>query len=131
MPLKNREKTEKAGPGKPTEHTCWPKGQSGNPKGRPPKEKTLSTYLRDAIDLPISALYHAEAKALLGYPKEAPVPEEVKSMSLGELLVRRRVHNGKTAPLDGMFEATSGRRVKRPTLHSRCRCAMRLNIKGI
>ena len=38
----------KVGPGKPPLHTCSKKGQSGNPRGRSPKN--LATLLADALN---------------------------------------------------------------------------------
>jgi hypothetical protein len=38
------------GYGKPPRHTRFQKGQSGNPRGRPPGAKNLSTLLNEALD---------------------------------------------------------------------------------
>src|SRR5215469_1502966 len=38
------------GYGKPPRHTQFKKGQSGNPRGRPPEAKNLSTLLNEALN---------------------------------------------------------------------------------
>src|SRR5438876_8473270 len=41
------------GYGKPPRDACFKKGQSGNPKGRPPGSKNLATLLSDALNNPV------------------------------------------------------------------------------
>ena len=41
------------GYGKPPRHTRFTKGQSGNPRGRPPGAKNLKTLLSEALNEPI------------------------------------------------------------------------------
>ena len=41
------------GYGKPPHHTRFVKGQSGNPKGRPPAAKNVKTLLREALNEPV------------------------------------------------------------------------------
>ena len=41
------------GYGKPPQHTRFPSGQSGNPRGRPSGAKNLKTLLKDALDEPV------------------------------------------------------------------------------
>ena len=41
------------GYGKPPLHTRFKKGQSGNPRGRPPGAKNLSTLLNEALNEPV------------------------------------------------------------------------------
>src|SRR5438874_12382842 len=49
MPSEDRREYE-VGYGKPPRHTRFAKGQSGNPQGRPPGAKNLSTVLRKALN---------------------------------------------------------------------------------
>jgi hypothetical protein len=41
------------GYGKPPRHTQFKRGQSGNPRGRPPGAKNLSTLLNEALNEPV------------------------------------------------------------------------------
>jgi hypothetical protein len=41
------------GYGKPPRHTRFVKGQSGNPRGRPPSAKNLKTLLNEALNQPL------------------------------------------------------------------------------
>jgi hypothetical protein len=52
MPPDN-EDDYKVGYGKPPHHTRFKRGQSGNPRGRPPGAKNLSTLLTEALNEPV------------------------------------------------------------------------------
>src|SRR6267378_69803 len=52
MPPDNKRDYE-VGYGKPPRHTRFTKGQSGNPRGRPPGAKNLKTLLSEALNEPI------------------------------------------------------------------------------
>jgi hypothetical protein len=52
MPSDNKGDFE-VGYGKPPRHTRFKKGQSGNPRGRPPGSKNLSTLLCEALNEPV------------------------------------------------------------------------------
>jgi Family of unknown function (DUF5681) len=47
------ERDYEVGYGKPPRHTRFKKGQSGNPRGRPPGSKNLSTLLCEALNEPV------------------------------------------------------------------------------
>ena len=53
MPRDN-ERDYEVGYGKPPLHTRFKKGQSGNPRGRPPGAKNLSTLLSEALNEPVT-----------------------------------------------------------------------------
>ena len=46
----DRERDYEVGYGKPPRHTRFTKGQSGNPRGRPPGAKNLKTLLSEALN---------------------------------------------------------------------------------
>ena len=52
MPPDNKRDYE-VGYGKPPRHTRFTKGQSGNPRGRPPGAKNLKTLLSEALNEPV------------------------------------------------------------------------------
>ena len=52
MPRDN-ERDYEVGYGKPPRHTRFKSGQSGNPRGRPPGAKNLSTLLTEALNEPV------------------------------------------------------------------------------
>jgi Family of unknown function (DUF5681) len=49
----NQQRDYEVGYGKPPAHTRFKKGQSGNPRGRPPGAKNLKTLLSDALNEPV------------------------------------------------------------------------------
>jgi hypothetical protein len=53
MPRDNKRDDYAVGYGKPPLHTRFKKGQSGNPRGRPPGAKNLSTLLNEALNEPV------------------------------------------------------------------------------
>jgi hypothetical protein len=62
----------KIGRGKPPQHSKWPKGTSGNRKGRPKGSKNLKTILREALTQKV----------------EVKVAGKVKRMPMYEALIR-------------------------------------------
>jgi hypothetical protein len=45
---------DKIGPGHPPKHTRWKEGQSGNPRGRPKKQKALKDLANAELDKKIT-----------------------------------------------------------------------------
>jgi Family of unknown function (DUF5681) len=52
MPRKKKHDYE-VGYGKPPRHSRFPKGQSGNPRGRPSGAKNFATLLKEALNEPV------------------------------------------------------------------------------
>jgi Family of unknown function (DUF5681) len=52
MPHKKKHDYE-VGYGKPPRHSRFPKGQSGNPRGRPSGAKNFATLLKEALNEPV------------------------------------------------------------------------------
>jgi Family of unknown function (DUF5681) len=50
MPRDYKDAVYEVGYGKPPRHTRFVKGQSGNPKGRPPGAKNVKTLLKEALN---------------------------------------------------------------------------------
>jgi hypothetical protein len=66
MPLDD-ERDYEVGYGKPPRHSRFVKGQSGNPRGRPPGAKNMKTLLTKALNLLVFCASHARARAR-GHP---------------------------------------------------------------
>ena len=55
---RDREGDYEVGYGKPPRHSRFVKGQSGNPRGRPPGAKNFTTLLNEALDEPVPVTDH-------------------------------------------------------------------------
>lgn len=87
---------DEVGYGKPPKHTQFKKGQSGNPKGRPPK-KYLVEALQDALDQQVTITANGEKQKLM--KKEIAVQKLVndamqgKSQAVRNLILLMRSFN--------------------------------------
>jgi hypothetical protein len=61
---RDRDGDYEVGYGKPPRHTRFVKGQSGNPRGRPPGAKNLTTLLNEALDEPVPVTDHSGRRKL-------------------------------------------------------------------
>ena len=67
------------GYGKPPKHSRFKKGQSGNPRGRPPKSRNFSTDLRQELESPITV---RESGALREITRQQAVIKRVVEKAL-------------------------------------------------
>jgi hypothetical protein len=61
---RDREGDYEVGYGKPPRHSRFVKGQSGNPRGRPPGAKNFTTLLNEALDEPVPVTDHGGRRKL-------------------------------------------------------------------
>ena len=67
------------GYGKPPRDACFKKGQSGNPKGRPPGSKNLATLLSDALNNPVMVTENGRRRKIT--KREAVIAQLVRSQT--------------------------------------------------
>ena len=61
---RDRDGDYEIGYGKPPHHSRFVKGQSGNPRGRPPGAKNFTTLLNEALDEPVPVTDHGGRRQL-------------------------------------------------------------------
>src|ERR1700746_3913845 len=71
------------GYGKPPRHSRFEPGQSGNPRGRPPGSKNLSSLLKKAIDEPVIVVENNRRRRIA--KREAIVKQFVNQSAKGDL----------------------------------------------
>jgi hypothetical protein len=71
------------GYGKPPRHTRFPKGRSGNPKGRPPRSKNIGTLLTRALNEPVAISENGRRKVIT--KREAIVAQLVNKSASADL----------------------------------------------
>jgi len=69
------------GKGKPPERTRFKKGQSGNPKGRPPNSKNSATLLNEALSELVVITENGQRKSIT---KKAIVKQIVNKAASGD-----------------------------------------------
>jgi Family of unknown function (DUF5681) len=73
----------KIGYGKPPHHTRFEPGQSGNPRGRPPGSKNLSSLLKKALDEPVIVVENNRRRRIA--KRQAIVTQFVNKSAKGDL----------------------------------------------
>jgi len=68
---------------KPPKHTRFRAGESGNPKGRPPRSKNFSTLLGKALDEPVIAVDSGRRRTIS--KREAIIAQLVNGSAQGDL----------------------------------------------
>jgi len=71
------------GYGKPPRHSRFEPGQSGNPRGRPPGSKNLSSLLKKALDEPVIVVENNRRRRIA--KREAIVTQFVNQSAKGDL----------------------------------------------
>ena len=71
------------GYGKPPRHRRFEPGQSGNPRGRPPGSKNLSSLLKKALDEPVIVVENNRRRRIA--KREAIVKQFVNQSAKGDL----------------------------------------------
>ena len=71
------------GYGKPPRHSRFEPGQSGNPRGRPPGSKNLSSLLKKALDEPVIVVENNRRRRIA--KREAIVTRFVNQSAKGDL----------------------------------------------
>ena len=71
------------GYGKPPRHSRFEPGQSGNPRGRPPASKNLSSLLKKALDEPVIVVENNRRRRIA--KREAIVTQFVNQSAKGDL----------------------------------------------
>jgi hypothetical protein len=77
------ESTDAVGCGKPPRHSRFEPGQSGNPRGRPPGSKNLSSLLKKALDEPVIVVENNRRRRIA--KREAIVKQFVNQSAKGDL----------------------------------------------
>lgn len=89
-------KDQKVGYKNPPKANQWKAGQSGNPSGKKKAATNPPVSLKELIT------------AVLNEPTEITIAGKKQKMPLGELWVRKVVHNGINAPLNQQVAALKG-----------------------
>jgi Family of unknown function (DUF5681) len=82
MPRDTKGDDYEVGYGKPPLHTRFKKGQSGNPRGRPPGAKNLSTLLTEALNEPVVIAENGGRKRIS--KREAMIKQLVNKSAKGD-----------------------------------------------
>ena len=82
MPSQSNDR-DAVGYGKPPRHSRFVKGQSGNPRGRPPGAKNLKTLLNKALNERVTVTEHGGRRRIT--KREAIVTQLVNGSAKGDL----------------------------------------------
>lgn len=103
---RNRESSSGDGYGRPPAHSRFKKGQSGNPKGRPPGSKNLTTQYLEEVNTPVP--FTENGKRRMTTKLGATIKQQVTKAAGGDLRAVEKVLD-RVAALEAQVAAAGAR----------------------